>query len=818
MSAAVSRAQVYRIFSEAMDVATQAREAFVVDRCAGDAQLQLEVTALLAAAAADSGATNVLLGGSLPALKDLVGHEYGRFRLQELIGSGGMGVVYRAVRTDGVPQAVAVKLLRGEITATSSARFVSEARLLARLEHPAVARLIDVGVKDDEGWIALELVRGCPIDEYCEKHQLDIRKRVKLVAVIAGAVASAHRLLVVHRDIKPTNVLVDEQGHPKLIDFGIAATLTGEQGTREPTLDVRRLFTPNYAAPEQVSGDPVSVATDVFSLGALGYRLLSGKAPFAEAASPVGYMLAVTQQDVPAPSRVAITAGTDASRARELRGDLDAILMKALARDPAQRYLSALDLQADLHRYLDGLPVSAHAPSLGYRLRKFVRRRALLVSVTSLLIVGLVAGGVIYGLEARRVAQARDTAARRGEFLQHLLESADPNIGNKDVTVAELLDVAEKELAGHPDDEWMTTASMYQVIAQTNLNLGRHAAGLVAADQAIALLRSHDGPTSSLGLALLVRGNLLRTSGQYPQAETTFREAVACLRGVRGEEQTLAGALSDLGSVLANLDAREPEAEALMRESIAISRTTGDARIGYALSNLAVLLANEGRYAESLPLAKEGVAKLATIVPADHPDLLSLKNTLAGTLVNDHRAAEAEPYFREVAAARLRKLGPEHPDTQFSSLSLADDLAEQHRYAEAAALAGPATAALERIEGPDHPWTLYGLHVFGSSACRSGQGEQGLAALRRAAELRDQRYGLGDWRSISSHLAEASCLVVLRRYAEAEPLLLHAVHEMEQLRGTTFNRTQDGYRSLRDLYTGLGRTDDAARWATRIAP
>ena len=818
MSAAADRARVYRIFSEAMDVAAQAREAFVIGRCGGDAQLQHEVAALLAVAATDSGATGVLRGDALPVPRDLVGHQYGRFRLQELIGSGGMGVVYRAVRTDGVPQTVAVKLLRGAISATSSTRFVSEARLLARLEHPAIARLIDVGVKDDEGWIALELVRGCAIDEYCEKHQLDIRQRVKLLAVISGAVASAHRLLVVHRDIKPTNVLVDEEGHPKLIDFGIAAALTSDQAIREPTLDVRRLFTPNYAAPEQVNGDAVSVATDVFSLGALGYRILSGRAPFAEAASPVSYLLAVTQQDVPAPSRVAVTACKDESRSRGLRGDLDAILMKALARDPAQRYLGALDLQADLHRYLDGLPVSAHAPSPGYRLRKFVRRRALLVSVTSLLIVGLVAGGVIYGLQARSMAQARGMAARRGEFLQHLLESADPAIGSKDVTVAELLDAAEKQLAGSLDDEWMTTASMHQVIAESNLNLGRHAAGLAAADRAIALLRSHDGAASTLGLALVVRGNILRTSGQYPEAEATLREAVARLRGARGQEQALAGALSDLGSVLTNVAAREPEAEALMRESIAMSRSAGDARIGYALSNLSVLLANEGRYTESLPLAREGVAKLETIVPAEHPDLLSLKNNLAGMLVNDHRAAEAEPFFRQVAAARLRKLGPEHPDTQFSALSLADDLAEQHRYAEAAALAGPATAVLERVDGPDHPWTLFGLKVFGDAACRSGQGEQGLAALRRAGTLRDKRYGPDDWRSISSQLAEASCLVVLRRYTAAEPLLLHTVRNMEQLRGPTFNRTQDGYRSLRDLYAGLGRPDEAARWAALIAP
>ena len=362
-----------------------------------------EVAALLAAAESGSGATGTLLGAAEPVLRDLVGKEYGRFRLLELIGSGGMGVVYRAVRTDGVPQAVAVKLLRGGISAQSSARFVSEARLLARLEHPAIARLIDVGVKDGEGWLALELVRGHPIDEYCDAHGLNLRQRVKLLALLAGAVAAAHQSFVVHRDIKPANVLVDEEGRPKLLDFGIASAPSGEGHTRDPTLDVRNLFTPHYAAPEQVKGEPVTVATDVFGLGALGYRLLSGQAPFAGASSPVSYLHAVTREELEPPSRAAGKSGMEPSQAHKLRGDLDAILMKALARERAHRYSSAKDLQDDLHRYLDGMPVSAHAPSLGYRAVKFVRRRALAVALSTVLIAGLIVSGAIYALQARSV-------------------------------------------------------------------------------------------------------------------------------------------------------------------------------------------------------------------------------------------------------------------------------------------------------------------------------------------------------------------------------------------------------------------------------
>src|SRR5580698_8743325 len=333
MTTSNERAEVYRIFSAAMDVEGAEREALIQQQCHGDATLASEVRALLGGAAQDTGAIGLLMGYETLIVPDLSGQEFGRFRLQELIGKGGIGVVYRAVRTDGAPQSVAVKLLRGIIHDATSGRFVREAKILARLDHPAIARLIDVGVRRGEGWIALELVRGRPLDEYCDQHDLDTRERVRLLATIADAVATAHRSLVVHRDLKPTNVLVGEDGRPKLIDFGIAFALAGADSGREPTTEIRRHFTVNYAAPEQARGEPVTVATDVFGLGALAYGLLCGRAIFAQASSPLNYLLAVTQQDVTLPSRTAAAAGLGKRRVAELRGDLDAVLMKALDRD-----------------------------------------------------------------------------------------------------------------------------------------------------------------------------------------------------------------------------------------------------------------------------------------------------------------------------------------------------------------------------------------------------------------------------------------------------------------------------------------------------
>ena len=403
MTDTFDRGQAFRLFVEALELEEPARTRLLRDRAGTDTALRAEIDALLAAAAADNPHTDALLSPATPPIEDLVGRQFGRFRLVEFIGQGGMGVVYRAERTDGITQTVAVKLIGNDLAKTGQERFKRETQLLARLEHPAIARLIDAGIEDGRAWIALEFVGGQPIDVYCEQRQLPIRVRVQLLADLAGAVAAAHRMLVVHRDIKPANVLVTADGVPKLIDFGIAAALQDESVLYAPTADLGRLFTPHYAAPEQVSGEPVTVTTDVFGLGALGYRLLTGKTPYPEAHGAIGYLLAITQRDVDPPSRVLNAA--DPKAARQLRGDLDAILRKALEREASKRYASAADLQADLRRYLDDVPVVARSPSVRVRLGKFARRNVVTVSLASVSTVALIIGLVAYGLQARQATE-----------------------------------------------------------------------------------------------------------------------------------------------------------------------------------------------------------------------------------------------------------------------------------------------------------------------------------------------------------------------------------------------------------------------------
>ena len=814
MSTDAARGRAYRIFSAALDLAPQERSAYLQAECGADAALAAHVQRLLKIATSDVAVTGALLRGADAPVADRTGCQYGHFRLLECLGTGGMGAVYSAERTDGVPQAVAVKLLRGAISAQGRARFLGEAKFLARLEHPAIARLIDVGIGDGEAWIGMELVRGVPITEYCDTHRLDLHARVRLLEVVIAAVAAAHRQLVVHRDIKPSNVLVTAEGQPKLIDFGIAAAVS-EAG--EGDADAQRLFTPHYAAPEQVRGEPVTVATDVFGLGALAYRVLCGVEPYREAHSAVAYMLAVSSGESTLASEAARVNGAQ-QLARSLRGDLDAILDRALARDPAYRYATAQELQADFGRYLASMPVRARPASLGYRLGRFVRRRAVAVTVAAVFGLALVVGGLMYARQQHQVAQAREDAARRGEFLEKLMKSADPREGRRDITVAELLDSAvaglDQSLGGEP----LTEASMLGLIAETNSSLGRYPQGLAASARQLALLEVHGGGDLELARALTTRGELLRAWGHYLEAVPVLRRAVALLGPLTGAAAERASALTELGMALAN-SGGEKEAEASFREAIALDRRLGTERranLGGALDNLAVLLGNEGRYAESRDAAREALAILRATLPANHPDLMSMEQTYAMTLLNMKDPKDAEPIQREIIRSSTAVRGPDHPDTLVAQEQLGETLTDLNRYPEAQAVLRPAAMALERVQGPDNRYTAGAWSDYAIAACYGTAPEDGLAAAQKVMQIRARTLSPADYHQAVSQVVTGMCLAHLHRYAEAEPLLLKATATLTAARGEGFYTTQLGLKALRWLYEQTGRTAEAAAMAARI--
>jgi serine/threonine-protein kinase len=819
MSEVLPRDHAYRLFAQALGLRDGVRENFLNQHC-HSAALRREVEGLLNVATNDELQTSALRGAPAPEREaPLTGAVVGRFRLAELIGEGGMAVVYRAERVDGVKQSVAIKLLSTTLGAAAQRRFEREAQLLAKLEHPSIARLIDAGIEGARAWIAIEFVRGERIDQYCRSRNLPPRDIVRLLILLADAVAAAHRMLVVHSDIKPANVLITAEGLPKLVDFGISTALRDAGAQDSPTVSMGRLFSPNYAAPEQINGEPLTVSTDVFGLGALAYRLLAGCPPYADAHNPMAYLLAVTQRDVDTASRAAQAAGLDASTRRALRGDLDAILSKALERKPARRYATVTELQADFQRYLDERPVAARAPAAAYRAGKFLKRNAVVTALCALLLVSVLTGGFLAAAAARRADIARDMAARRGEFLESLLKSADPRTGRRDISIAELLDSATAALDGKLAREPLVEASMLGLIADTYDGLGRYAEGLAASDRQLALLHANGGGPLELGHALTSRGELLRELGKWDEATPVVRSAVSLLRGAQRPAE-LAAALDLLGIVLTHTH-QEALGEASFMEEIAIESKGDQAlrdRRSYAYFALEVMSMELGRYPQALNYGRQCLELARKSMPPDHQDLLAFEGQYGSTLISNHRAAEAEPILRDVVERETRVSGPHHKDTLIEKSVLADALLELHHESEAADVAHDAATGLESLLGAENSYPLSAWQTYGTAECANHQEELGLRVLHQVEAARRRSATDSDLKVSWAAAAVGSCLARMKRYAEAESVLLAAIANLESAHGEHYRRTQTTYASLRDLYADTGRPREATLFAAKLSP
>ena len=455
------------------------------------------------------------------------------------------------------------------------------------------------------------------------------------------------------------------------------------------------------------------------------------------------------------------------------------------------------------------------------RLRRARRIKRLAIGVIALLAGGVVAGAIAFGLQARKAAVAGEMTAQRGAFLENLLKSADPRGGSKDITVAQLLDGALSQIETLARSEPLVAASMLELIAETDSGLGRYPEGLAANARALELLGADGGSVINRSAALATRGELLFKQGHSHEAETPLRQAVSLVEDERGAEKQLALALDDLG--VAYQESREKESEALFKRSIEVYRRGGAALASSSSAsdpvlNLGVLYYNEGRSEEATRYMRQAVEMRRRSLPPDHPDMLNAEYNYAAALEQNRQVAAAEPIFRELVASYRRVLGPQHIETLLVQQAVANNLLRQQRYPEAMAMALPAAQGLSTVAGEQHQWTLTAWGVYGVAACLSGHGDEGLKALRRVALLRRSGADATDLRTQITDVKIGTCLVALHQYEEAEPLLLRTVASLEAGRGAGYLSTQDGYRALRDLYAGLGRPQDAAKWQSKMLP
>jgi serine/threonine-protein kinase len=857
--------------------------ALLDEACSGDAELRREVEGLLArldtasrfldsppgAIAAALVAETRELEGQLAA-DSFAGRRIGAYRIDRELGRGGMSRVFLAGRADGqFEQQVAIKLLRpGLDSDLDLERLRAERQILATLNHPNIARLLDGGVTE-EGlpYLVMEYIDGQPLDRYCEERGLSVRQRLELFQTVAEATEYAHRNLVVHRDLKPSNILVTVTGTVKLLDFGLAKLLQPDSRTARPaTRPGHAWMTPEYAAPEQIRGTAVNTVTDVYQLGVVLYELLAGRLPFADRDSLFGLQTAILAEEPALPSAAVLRAGAGGApndsgtarepgddartRSRALRGDLDAIVMKALNKEPDRRYPSAAALREDLGRYLAGRAVLARPDRAGYRLRKFVRRHRGGVAVAAAVAIGVVVAATReYRLRAIAEAEAR-TAGAVEQYLLTTFSAADPFLPQDSTasrsTARELLDrgVARLDtaLAGQPEIRarlrtalgrvYVSLGLYDQAASQLQLALAeqraltgdRHRATAAALDE-LGQLRNQQGrleeADSLLAAALGLRRSLLgsrdsntaatmehlakvrRDRDQHAAAEALAREALAVRRAVHGDTALPTAASEHLLAEVLSSRGADKEAAVLYRTALATrERLAGPNHplVAMTLFNLALTERRLGRVAVAESLYRRTLAIQQRALGEGHPLVASTLNGLANLLQKTTpRRDEAESLLRQALAINRRAYGEQHPEVSTNLGNLAVILRERGEYDEAEKVLREALAIDEAVFGPEHTYVGYDLNELASVFRMRGQPDSAASILRRVLALTSRLAGNGHRNTIAVKVNLGQALRESGRYEEAAALFREA---MDQLPGD--NPDTDPFKVGATI--GLGRS------------
>jgi eukaryotic-like serine/threonine-protein kinase len=707
----------------------------------------------------------------------------GPYQLLERIGSGGMGEVWLAEQTRPVHRRVALKLIKaGMDTGEVVARFQSERQALALMDHPYIAKVFDAGsTPQGRPYFAMEYISGVPITTYGEQHKLNIRQRLELFIRVCEGVQHAHQKAILHRDLKPSNILVSEvdgKPVPRIIDFGIAKAMS-QQSEILFTQTGAILGTPAYMSPEQAGscGADVDTRTDVYSLGVVLYELLTGVRPLDLHGVPCDEILRRLRDDEPV---------RPSNKLRALRGDLDAVALRALEKDRARRYASPADLAADIQRYLNNEAVLAVAPSAAYRARKFARRyRGPLITAAAFVLVLMVAAAVSIRQSIRANREAA-IARAVSDFLQKdLLSQASVQsqwgLGARtdpDLKVRTALDRAAARLAGKFQQQPEVQAAIRDTIGQTYEDLGLHDQARKQFARSLELHRKILGPESpeTLRISGHLAGNTA-AEGRYAQAEVLFVQLLDAQRRALGSEHP-----DTLQSMYA----------------------------------LAKLHREQGEYPQSEALFAQLLESGRRVFGSEDVHTLDIMDGLAEVYYREGKYPQAEALGRQVLEIRRRVLGPEHPDTTISMSDLANVYAARGRYAMAEALDTEILEIRHRVMGPEHPFTLAAMNNLAERYVEEGKYAQAEALHSQALEIRRRVLGPQHPETLMSMENVACAYARRRKYAQAEALFAHTLDIERRVLGPQSRMTLDTLSESVHMYQQEGKYGLAEASATQV--
>ena len=805
--------KVRELFDEASNLSADERELYLNQKCADDPELKNEILSLFDSLAKTKDflekPLTIVEQNKSSFIDPYLGKQIGSYIIDGEAGVGGMGIVYTGKRNDKeFEQKVAIKILKHGITSEYLLkRFQIERQTLANLQHQNIARLLDGGrTNDGLPYLVMEFIDGIPITECCNQKKLNIEEKLKLFREVCNAVQYAHQNLIIHRDLKPGNILVTKDGTPKLLDFGIAKLIDEELVDKNEGLTRTGIWhlTPEYASPEQIKGEKITTASDIYSLGVLLYQILTGKQPYKISTnSPVAISKIITEEKILKPSERIIQSSeisginnfsNPEKVSAHLKGDLDNIVLKAMHKDPAKRYVSVEQFSEDIRRHLIGLPVIAQKDSAGYRLSKFIQRHKVGFVSSVGFLVFLIASLIAIIWQASIAASERDKAVSEAmkvenvnKFLQDMLSSVDPSEIGRDVKVYDILKKASgdvgKDFIRHPEIE----AAVRKTIGKTLTNLGEfdeakpHLIKSLELNDIVYGKESYQSAESMHELALYYHwiGELNTADSLYARSIRIFRQ------NEESPPRAFASSLNDYG-ILKQEQASYQESLQLLKESYNIFiKNFGekDRDVASTLNNLALTLESlndidgaEKHYQKSLEVYLELYGPI-------RPEISTLYNNLAYVYIDKEDLNKAEEYFKKSLELKIQTLGNKHSlvGLAYMNLGALEYTMKKFELAESNLL-----KALENFKtslNTNHVWLGLTDFWYGKILIEKSQYAAAEKYIKSALSIYKNNYPKDHPNIISANAELGIIFFHQNKYAEAEKFLVDGYEDIKKIKG-----------------------------------